>query len=265
MRQGRKSASKRFDGHELSIATEVESQLLTAVEVPVDCAYGDGENRERSREAGIELRAKVPVQGSNGERFEKSEFQIDLEANTCTCPAGRTTSVRPIGWRQGKDGSEVRQEAFVFAAGACAGGPLEESCFKQSPTRSRGRIVCRHPQEALLQEAREWQRDPDFDREAAAGGRASDRSHDATGRAAGPILRPPHDALPGADDGGGGQPDPDRGQGWPPPVAEISTAAPRPRQPSQGLFRRPLGPPKPPYAVPSTVSTRRTGRSGQAS
>ncbi len=100
MRHGRKSASKRFDGHKLSIATEVESQLITAVDVLEgsapddedalemaqesgrvleaevgealgDCAYGDGENRERFREAGIELRAKVPVQGNNGEHFKK--------------------------------------------------------------------------------------------------------------------------------------------------------------------------------------------------
>lgn len=194
MRHGRKSASQRFDGHKLSIATEVESQLITAVEVLegsapddegalemaqesgralaaeveevlADCAYGDGENRERFREAGIELRAKVPVQGNHGEHFKKSEFQIDLEANTCTCPAGQTTSdVRPIGWRKGKDGRQVRQEAFVFAAEVCAGCPLKESCFKQSPNRSRGRVVYRHPQEALLQEAREWQQGPEFDR-----------------------------------------------------------------------------------------------------
>lgn len=194
MRHGRKSASKRFDGHKLSIATEVESQLITAVEVLEgsapddedalemaqesgrvleaevdealgDCAYGDGENRKRFREAGIELRAKVPVQGNNGGHFKKSEFQIDLEANTCTCPAGQTTSdVRAIGWRHGRAGSKVRQEAFVFARQVCAGCPLKESCFKQSPDRSRGRVVHRHPQEALLQAAREWQQSPEFDR-----------------------------------------------------------------------------------------------------
>ena len=146
MRHGRKSASKRFDGDKLSIGTEVQSQLITAVEVLegsapddedalglaqesgralaaeveevlTDCAYGDGENRERFRDAGIELRAKVPVQGNNGGHFKKNEFQIDLEANTCTRPAGQTTSeVRSIGWRNGKAASKVRQEAFVFAA-----------------------------------------------------------------------------------------------------------------------------------------------------
>ncbi len=194
MRHGRKSASKRFDGHKLDIATEVESQLITAVdvlegsapddegalemaqesgraleaevgEVLTDCAFGDGENRQQFKEAGIELRAKVPVQGSNGEHFKKSDFQIDLEANTCTCPAGQTTSeVRPLGWRKGKGGSKVRLEAYVFAKEVCAGCPLKESCFKQSEKRNWGRVVYRHPQEALLQEAREWQQSPDFDR-----------------------------------------------------------------------------------------------------
>ena len=100
MRHGRKSASKRFDGHKLSLAVEVESELITGVEVLAgsaaddegalelvqesgralgvkieavlaDCAYGDGQNRQDFREAGIELKAKVPVQG--GEYFKKSD------------------------------------------------------------------------------------------------------------------------------------------------------------------------------------------------
>lgn len=187
MRHGRKSASKRFNGHKLGIATEVESQLITAVEVLEgsapddedalemaqesgrvleaevgealgDCAYGDGKNRERFREAGIELRAKVPVQGG-GEYFKKTDFQIDLEAMTCTCPAGQTTDVlRPMGQESGQP-----RRSFIFAAGVCAGCPLRERCFKSSP-QPRGRRVALHPQEALLQEAREWQRSPDFDR-----------------------------------------------------------------------------------------------------
>jgi Transposase DDE domain/Transposase domain (DUF772) len=183
MRHGRKSASKRFDGHKLGVATDVESQLITAVdvlegsaadderslelaqasaeslraeieEVLADCAYGDGENRERFRDAGIELKAKVPVQ-SNGDYFKKTDFTIDLEAMTCTCPAGQTTDVlRGMG--------QARQ-SFVFAGGVCASCPLRTRCFKAS-SQPRGRRVALHPQEGLLQEAREWQRSPDFDR-----------------------------------------------------------------------------------------------------
>ena len=150
----------------LEMAEESGRALEAEVgEVLADCAFGDGENRQRFKEAGIELRAKVPVQGNNGGHFKKSDFQIDLEANTCTCPAGQTTSeVRPLGWREGKGGSKVHQEAYVFAKEVCAGCPLRESCFKQSEKRNWGRVVYRHPQEALLQEARQWQQSPDFDR-----------------------------------------------------------------------------------------------------
>jgi hypothetical protein len=150
----------------LELAQESGRALEAEVgEVLADCAFGDGENRRQFKEAGIELRAKVAVQGNNGEHFKKSDFQIDLEANTCTCPAGQTTSeVRPLGWRDGKGGSKVRQKAYVFAKEVCAGCPLKQSCFKQSEKRNWGRAVYRHPQEALLQEAREWQQSPDFDR-----------------------------------------------------------------------------------------------------
>ena len=83
---------------------------------------------------------------SNGEHFKKSDFQIDLEANTCTCPAGQTTSeVQPLGWRKGKSGSRARHEAYVFAKDVCASCPLKESCFKQSEERNWGRVLYRHP------------------------------------------------------------------------------------------------------------------------
>jgi hypothetical protein len=189
MRHGRKSASKRFDGHKLGLGVDVESQLIAGVdvlegsaaddegslelaqasaealsaepdevEVLADCAYGDGENRERFREAEIELKAKVPAPGGSGEYFKKTDFVIDLEAMTCTCPGGQTTDVLRS---MGQDSGRPRQ-SFVFAGTVCSGCPLRERCFK--PTQPRGRRVALHPQEALLQQAREWQRSPDFDR-----------------------------------------------------------------------------------------------------
>jgi hypothetical protein len=189
MRHGRKSASKRFDGHKIGIGVDVESQLIAGVDVLegsaaddegslelaqasaealgaelnevealADCAYGDGENRQRFRDAGIELKAKVPAPGGNGEYFKKTDFVIDLEAMTCTCPGGQTTDVLRS---MGQDSGRPRQ-SFVFAGTVCSGCPLRERCFK--PTQPRGRRVALHPQEALLQQAREWQRSPDFDR-----------------------------------------------------------------------------------------------------
>jgi hypothetical protein len=188
MRHGRKSASKRFDGHKVGIGVDVESQLIAGVDVLegsapddegslelaqasaaaldakpdevealADCAYGDGQNRERFREAGIELKAKVPALG-NAEYFKKTDFVIDLEAMTCTCPGGQTTDVLR---GMGQDAGQARQ-SFVFAGKVCSACPLRERCFKA--TQARGRRVALHPQEALLQQAREWQRSPDFDR-----------------------------------------------------------------------------------------------------
>jgi DDE family transposase/transposase-like protein DUF772 len=189
MRHGRKSASKRFDGHKLGIGVDVESQLIAGVDVMegsaaddkgslelaqtsaealdaeadevealADCAYGDGENRERFRNAGIELKAKVPAPSGSGDYFKKADFMIDLEAMTCTCPGGQTTDVLRS---MGQDSGQPRQ-SFVFAGKVCSACPLRERCFK--PTQPRGRRVTLHPQEALLQQAREWQRSPDFDR-----------------------------------------------------------------------------------------------------
>jgi Transposase DDE domain/Transposase domain (DUF772) len=189
MRHGRKSASKRFDGHKLGLGVDVESQLIAGVDVLegsaaddegslelaqasavaldvepdevealADCAYGDGQNRERFREAGIELKAKVPAPGGSGDYFKKTDFVIDLEAMTCTCPGGQTTDVLR---GMGRDSGQARH-SFVFTGKVCSACPLRERCFKS--TQPRGRRVALHPQEALLQQAREWQRSPDFDR-----------------------------------------------------------------------------------------------------
>lgn len=179
MRHGRKNKSTRFDGHKLAVATAVDGQIITAIDVMAgsakddqssleltrqsetntgrrveaalgDCAYGTGPNRERFAEAGIPLLAKVPRQ-SNGEFFSKEQFEIDLETMTCRCPAGQATS------KVVSDGGGKR--AFRFERAVCAACPLRASCFKQSAEARRIRL---HPQEALFQAARAWRRSPDF-------------------------------------------------------------------------------------------------------
>lgn len=130
MRHGRKSAAKRFDGHKAALAVDTETQLITAVavlagnaqdneqalelveqseqnaEVEVeetigDCAYGDGATRQRFVDAGRKLVAKVPDR-PNGAQIPKEDFRIDLDQQTCTCPAGQECrTLVPIG--VGKD------------------------------------------------------------------------------------------------------------------------------------------------------------------
>jgi Transposase DDE domain/Transposase domain (DUF772) len=178
MRHGRKSRSHRFDGHKTQVAVDTDSQLITAVEVLAgnapdaeqalkvveaseaatecrvaevlgDCAYGAGETRAEFAAAGRTLIAKVPDLQNQG-YFAKTNFQLDLEATTCTCPNQQTTS----DFRASKGGGGV----FVFDAESCAVCPLRAQC-----TRSQGgRTVHVHPQEALLQQARTFQKSPAF-------------------------------------------------------------------------------------------------------
>ncbi len=179
MRHGRKSSSHRFNGHKAQVAVDTDSQLITAVEVLPgnapdadkalevveaseaatgceveevigDCAYGAGETWAEFAASGRTLVAKVPEIQNQG-YFAKTDFQIDLEAGTCTCPNTQTTS--DLRLLKGGGGT------FVFATATCAACPLRAQC-----TRGQGgRTVQVHPQEALLQQARELQTTPAFD------------------------------------------------------------------------------------------------------
>jgi hypothetical protein len=178
MRHGRKSASKRFDGHKAAVVVDTDEPLITAVTVLAgnapdaegalelieqteantgceveaamgDCAYGGGETRQAFAEAGRTLVAKVPSPSNRG-CFPKTAFVLDLDAATATCPAGQTTpDFRP---------SPTGGGQFRFAAAICAACPLRARCVRGAG----GRTVAVHPQERLLQEARALQAGPAF-------------------------------------------------------------------------------------------------------
>ena len=66
-----------------------------------DAAYGDGGTRQTFADAGRTLIIRVPGR-PNRTHFPKEDFLIDLEAGTCTCPAGQVTRIiRPSGTRTG--------------------------------------------------------------------------------------------------------------------------------------------------------------------
>ena len=169
MRHGRKSASKRFNGHKAAVALEMESQLISGVEVLAgnagdqekalelvkqservmgaeveetvgDCAYGGGPTRRAFAEEGRPLTAKVPV-SQNGDCFLKSAFEVDLERRQVRCPAGQTTrdyhSHGPSGGGR-----------FIFAAPTCEACPLRSRCVKGrgprsiSPTSTLSAVIC---------------------------------------------------------------------------------------------------------------------------
>ena len=178
MRHGRKSASKRFDGHKASVAVDTDEPLIGAVAVLAgnapdaegalelveqteantgcvvdetmgDCAYGSGETRQAFADAGRTIVAKVPNPSNQG-CFLKTAFILDLQAGSATCPAGQTTQdfkPSPTGGGQ-----------FHFATTVCAACPVRAQCVRGVG----GRTVAVHPQERLLQEARALQASPAF-------------------------------------------------------------------------------------------------------
>ena len=171
VRHGRKSASKRFNGHKAAVAVDMESQLVCAVEVLAgnsgdqekaldlvqqservmdaaveetvgDCAYGGGPTRRAFAEQARPLTAKVPAT-SNGACFPKTAFAIDLEKMEVRCPAGQTSrDYRPNRKRSGGH--------FEFAAAVCA-----TCCLRAQCVRGKGpRTVSISAEESLQQQAR---------------------------------------------------------------------------------------------------------------
>ena len=182
MRHGHKSSSRRFDGHKAAIVVDTDSQLITAVEVlpgnapdnsgslelversesntgvPVEEAMGDA--RQAFADAGRTLIARVPGR-PNRSHFPKEDFHIDLEAGTCTCPAGNLTGrIRPLGTRTAATGRTHRLKAFQFDGAVCGVCPLRPQCV--AAAQGTGRTVQLHPQEALLQQARALQQSEAF-------------------------------------------------------------------------------------------------------
>jgi hypothetical protein len=176
-RHGHKSKSKLFTGSKASVVCDVDSQIIIGADVLAgdapdnqgalaqiesaevntglsidaslaDCAYGDGDTRQKFEDADRTLIAKVPKERQRGGLFPKSHFTIDLDNDTVTCPAGHTTS------KYQKDA----QGAKVFAFGRiCSCCPFREQCTKNA----LGRTLQVHPQERLLQEARAYQKTED--------------------------------------------------------------------------------------------------------
>jgi IS5 family transposase len=186
MRHGRKSASKRFDGYKLSLATDTDSGLILNVDILEagasdsvgaldliqatedlakiqvekvigDCAYGDGTTRQSFHDAGIELSAKVPNPPAK-ELFPKSRFILDLANTIATCPAGHST--REWEYYRHRHGVQAR---FRFRAEDCSNCISSRDCLRaQDKQRKRGRTIALHPQEKLLIAARQRQKQPGF-------------------------------------------------------------------------------------------------------
>jgi transposase len=181
MRHGRKSASRKFDGHKMDVVTDEDSELVLGVDVRAgnasdadgtvalleqvqgvpgievetllgDMAYSGGDTREAVETKGVTLVAKVP-QVSNGGRFPKTDFKIDVDAQSVTCPAGHTTTdSKPV-----KDHKGRAATRYVFDKTVCDACPLRDSCIGGKGART----VMVGVHEARIQAARVKQTEPD--------------------------------------------------------------------------------------------------------
>ena len=129
-------------------AVDDDAAGLGAATVYGDNAYGTGEFQERLEQANIESKCKTQPPSAAAGLFAKDRFDIDLDADTVTCPAGQTTPLR-----RGRGGAGIAE--FGPACNDC---PLRDQCT----TSTEGRSVRVGPHEAALAQARDRQRDPDW-------------------------------------------------------------------------------------------------------
>ena len=132
---------------ELAAQSERHTAVLVT-ETIADAAYGDGHTRQQCADAGRTLIAKVPKRPARA-HFPKEDFQIDLAARTCTCPAGQVTRTGRRCSYTTATGARAPRRYFRFDAALCTDCPLRPRCVTAGS--GRGRQVSLHPQEALLQ------------------------------------------------------------------------------------------------------------------
>ena len=140
MRHGRKSSAHRFDGFKVAVSSEPSSDLildiadvtasgsdgrhliptLVRVEAQADVvveraiadgAYGSGENLAACAHfPGHPVDLVTPLRQPTDAAVDKSAFEIDLQAETATCPAGQTVSAHS---RQKADGRPLLLFTFL--------------------------------------------------------------------------------------------------------------------------------------------------------
>jgi hypothetical protein len=111
-----------------------------------DSAYGSGPFLDHLAEAGVGSRCKTQPPTAAGGLFTKDAFDVDLHAETVTCPNGVTTPIR-----RGTSGAGT-----AYFGRACAECPLRAQC-----TSARdGRQVNVGLHEQRLSDARAAQQDP---------------------------------------------------------------------------------------------------------
>ena len=164
-RHGHKTSARGFDGYKGHVAVDPDSELIVATTVTAgnvgdgqavaallaedlaepdvndppedgspageplsvygDSAYGAGSVLATLEHADAEIVCKVQPPVAPAGRYPKDAFQIDLTADTVTCPAGQIAELRPI-----KNGH------IAHFGHACQGCPLADRCTSSTDGRS---------------------------------------------------------------------------------------------------------------------------------
>ena len=171
-RHGHKTASRGFDGYKGHISLDPDSELIVATEVTAgnvadgvpaaalieealeqtegraeifgDASYGTAELVEKIETAGAEVNTKVQPPAARDGHFSQEAFDIDVDANTVTCPAGQLVSIR-----LNRDSSGTATFGVV-----CNQCPLRQNCTSSK----EGRTIRVHPKHAVLTRNRRRQR-----------------------------------------------------------------------------------------------------------
>ena len=186
MRHGRKSSAHLFNGFKVSVSTDQHSEMILDIAdvtasgsdgahlLPIikrveeqtdvtvdraigDGAYGSGKNRAAcDNYPGHAVDLVSPLAQPSDPEVDKSAFQIDLEAQTATCPQGHKVTGQPAGKHDGQ-----QMWLFTFPRATCEACPLFERCVRSKKT---GRTVRTRGYESYLQAARIRQQTEEFDR-----------------------------------------------------------------------------------------------------
>jgi transposase len=184
MRHGRKSASRRFDGYKVSVATEETSELILDIadipassgdgqelmptierveehaDVKVERALGDGAYGSGANRAACAERMEAPVDLVSPMRrpadpeVDKSAFTIDWEGKTATCPTGHTVPASAILAQAGR-----LVLKFAFPRPDCETCRLFDRCVH---SQENGRSLTTSPYETYLRDTRERQKTEAF-------------------------------------------------------------------------------------------------------
>lgn len=182
-RHGHKTQARGFDGYKAHVAADPDSEIITGTVVtpgnagdasvaerlitdlvgndgtggPVadgrkvygDAAYGTGEFQQHLNDHGIESGCRTqPAPPRPGGLFSKELFDIDLDEDTVSCPAGETADIE----------RDRHGDGVAHFADACDRCPLRTDCT----TSASGRTISVGRHEAALAEARQQQAREDW-------------------------------------------------------------------------------------------------------